>query len=984
MNLPALHFILLFITELLLLFPVSSLSASVRKDVPIIKGVPGIKHFTEDDYHSDSQFWTMAEGDDGILYFGNNDGINVFDGERWQLIKLPNGSTVRSMFYSSDGNLYASGYNEIGIVEKDSPGKYSYKSLTGLLQPENRNFDEIWDIHEVQGYIVFRSFQMLIAITGNKATTIPTETIFRYSNVINGKLYVADEWGIKLLDLVKLEFSNIIPGVNYNHEEVSGILPASKGDELIIFSKQGHSYIMNMKENRKIAQNYHFLQNSSDQIYCVIKASNDIFYLGTINSQVHVYQFVNGVFTLKRKIKNLQNSTVLNLFETSDGNIWGMLNKGIDCIEVASPFTHLFENVAIYDAEFFKGKFYLATNQGVYVTPLSPNEQYISTSDFTLVNGLEAQAWSITLIDDKLFIGHDRGVFVLDGSNIDYVENTIGIWKVIPVNERPELFLACAYNGMHLIRKTDAGYTYEGKIADFNVSSRDILPANEPGVFWVCHGYEGVYRVKINKDYTRAISIEHFDEQHGLPSRFNINVSTWKSDTIFTTKNGVFTFDSNKNRFIVQDELSHIFGTDKIVRKVMEENDKTWFILDDALGYFLTDGEEHQLHQDYFLPLKGSFIKSMEYILPFQDQQVLVGTINGLYLIDYSKNKGDKQVKTIFTEVRFKNQKDSTQFAPLSTSVEEPLILPNNTTSLKFNFAAPGFGSQNDVYFSYKLESLDKNWSQWDQDFQKDYSYLKSGNYVFKVRSRSLMSGVSDEISYAFTILPKWYQAKTSRFIFTIIGILIILFIILLVKRKIKKTRVEERKLRKVLELELEQIRLEQEKEKILRDKVQLEGDVINKSMELANYTMLLVQKRGLLSEMLIELKELKDSIKNDRLRNIIRNLTKKINLNLQDEEHLQVFDTNFERVHQDFFNELKSNFSDLTQKELRLCGFVKMNLSNKEIASILNISVRGVETARYRLRKKLSLSQNENTVEFLEKLSSASHEIPVNEADEM
>src|SRR5690606_12006780 len=102
---------------------------------------------------------------------------------------------------------------------------------------------------------------------------------------------------------------------------------------------------------------------------------------------------------------------------------------------------------------------------------------------------------------------------------------------------------------------------------------------------------------------------------------------------------------------------------------------------------------------------------------------------------------------------------------------------------------------------------------------------------------------------------------------------------------------------------------------------------------------------------------------------------TKKINFNLEDEAHLQVFDANFERVHQDFFAELKSNYPDLSQKELRLCGFVKMNLTNKDIASILNISVRGVETARYRLRKRLSLDHEVNMAEFLEKLSSTSNE---------
>jgi DNA-binding CsgD family transcriptional regulator len=84
--------------------------------------------------------------------------------------------------------------------------------------------------------------------------------------------------------------------------------------------------------------------------------------------------------------------------------------------------------------------------------------------------------------------------------------------------------------------------------------------------------------------------------------------------------------------------------------------------------------------------------------------------------------------------------------------------------------------------------------------------------------------------------------------------------------------------------------------------------------------------------------------------------------------------------VHHEFFTELKAFFPDLTQKELRLCAFVRMNLTNKEIASILNISVRGVETARYRLRKRLSLNHEEDMAEFLEKLYSSNDTPPQEE----
>ncbi|HTJ49920.1 MAG TPA: LuxR C-terminal-related transcriptional regulator, partial [Cyclobacteriaceae bacterium] len=221
--------------------------------------------------------------------------------------------------------------------------------------------------------------------------------------------------------------------------------------------------------------------------------------------------------------------------------------------------------------------------------------------------------------------------------------------------------------------------------------------------------------------------------------------------------------------------------------------------------------------------------------------------------------------------------------------------------------------------------------------------------------------------------------------IYILISLIGIRTTILLVKRKIHKEKTktinEEKEKRKVLELELQHIKLEREKEEIKKDKDLLEEDVIHKSKELANYTMLLVKKRELLTEIHDEIKELRDLVKNDVSRQKMRDLIKKINFNLESEEHLQIFEANFERVHNEFFTQLKTNFPDLTQKELRLCAFVRMNLANKEIASILNISVRGVETARYRLRKRLSLTHDEDMVSFLEKLFGSGESAP--EAEE-
>ena len=88
----------------------------------------------------------------------------------------------------------------------------------------------------------------------------------------------------------------------------------------------------------------------------------------------------------------------------------------------------------------------------------------------------------------------------------------------------------------------------------------------------------------------------------------------------------------------------------------------------------------------------------------------------------------------------------------------------------------------------------------------------------------------------------------------------------------------------------------------------------------------------------------------------------------LNDKENWDIFESYFNEAHRDFIQRLKSEYQDITTGDIRICCLLRMNLSTKEIASLMNISVRAVELRRYRLRKRLQLESDTNLVEFLMK----------------
>jgi AraC family transcriptional regulator, chitin signaling transcriptional activator len=947
--------------------------AQTPEILPSIKGTPRVIHYTRKDFNSDPQIWTMCQDKDGILYFGTNKGTLIFDGETWQTVHLPNNSSVRSLAVNDEGTVFTGGFNEFGTIRKDPYGKYYYESWIHLLRPEDRNIENIWGIHQVQGYMVFRSYKLLIAIANNKAITLPTAGMFEFSTVLNDRLFVTDGDGLKTVDLHTLDFSRVIGARDLNDENFLSVLPGNSADDILVVTKEGSFFEIDPGKHNARFLHRVLPPNANNLVTSAIKSSSGNYYLGTLTSKVMLVRSGKKATMLPEVFHDLQDNTVHNLFESREGNVWALLNNGIDCIDINSPVTLLLDNASVFDVLFHDRKIFVATNQGVFVAETGDDAR-VSKDSFRKVPGLEGHAWSLQQFEGQVLCSHDRGVFVFDGRDWRKVEGAKGIWKVVRVNGASHQYLACTYDGLFSMRHGSSGFVIVNKIEGFGESSRDILQGNEPGVFWICHGYKGVFRIKIDPDFERLVGLEHFKDANGLPSPFNINVRRWNNEIVFTTNHGVFNYNEKNNRFELFPPLTRLFGTRSNVRQLHQFGEKTWFVHADEVGFFNSKDVQPFLSKGLFLQLKGTLNESMECIVHVNDENVLIGTREGLYSLDLNYKASRTDAKTLITSVRYRE--DSLEHAcALARTVPQPL--PYRTRIVRFDFAVPDFDDKINTQYSYKVDGIGGEWSSWQDKPFAEYSLLPPGAYTFRVRARSMFGENAREAAYPFEIIPVWYRTAWAYLIYAGLSLVLASLLVKLIHRRIEfvkyKTRTEEEEKRKFLEVELERMKLRREKEAIFRDKVQLEEDVIFKSKELANYTMLLVKKREFLSEIFELLDGLRESIRHDQARQTVRDIQKKINANLQSEEHLKVFEANFERVHHQFFSRLKANFPDLSAKELQLCAFVKMNLTNKEIASILNLSVRGIETARYRLRKRLAISQEQDMADFLEKLYSSS-----------
>ncbi|ELR68540.1 hypothetical protein C900_00281 [Fulvivirga imtechensis AK7] len=205
-----------------------------------------------------------------------------------------------------------------------------------------------------------------------------------------------------------------------------------------------------------------------------------------------------------------------------------------------------------------------------------------------------------------------------------------------------------------------------------------------------------------------------------------------------------------------------------------------------------------------------------------------------------------------------------------------------------------------------------------------------------------------------YDTMIKWFLFAGVVFIF-VVGYLIIRY----QRNRIKTDKELYESRERISKVELENARLKRE---------ELEHELNYKNKELTSYTMNFIQKNEVIQELKDAIQQLMKSAETGTrqdLGKLIRLIDNTLGVD-KDWENFKLF---FEQVHQDFFDQLKGQYSDLTGSDLKLCALIRLNLSMKETSALLGISAESVKTARYRLRKKLNLASGENLMDFLMKL---------------
>ncbi|NNK90721.1 MAG: hypothetical protein HKO89_08955, partial [Saprospiraceae bacterium] len=392
-------------------------------------------------------------------------------------------------------------------------------------------------------------------------------------------------------------------------------------------------------------------------------------------------------------------------------------------------------------------------------------------------------------------------------------------------------------------------------------------------------------------------------------------------------------------------------------------DNRIWYLTDKDFGYFEID--ENLLNRNFkkvSLPkLADEFVKGFEELHFIDNNDIMIPTESGVIQVINPGKQKPLTPEALLSKVKIINHKDSIIYGGFindNISKEDgpsEIILPYNQNYLRFEYFNSTFSSSDDVYYNPYIEGIDENDDSWTQETYKDYSRLPHGSYTFTISSKNKYGDIGQVSQFSFTIKPPWYESILFNVIYLLVAFLILAGLILIPRSKYR---------RKVRDLENVQEKSKDEIDQLKNEKLKAELEF--KDKQLASSMMHIVQKNEVLSKVKEEAKILKKYIKDPKAEKELRKLISILSNDERLDEDWEKFTFYFDQVHTDFLKRLKYEHPVLSPKDQKLCAYLRMNLTTKEIAPLLNISVRGVEISRYRLRKKLQLDPSTNLNEFM------------------
>jgi len=940
---------------------------------------PLIRNFTRSTYNGGTQNWAIAQDASNIMYFANNFGLLQYDGRKWNTFPIKNSTNVRSILYGKDGRIYASTFNEFGYYLKLKNGKMEYHSLMTKLLKNTVNSNELYNIIQGDKKIYFQGTKSVFQYNGDSIVNYSLNNGIDVAAYVHNVLFVASsQKGIFMLNgsiFVRISGSELLIG-----KKVCSILPFKDNKTLLVTSFNG----VFIFDGNSIAPYNTGIDGFliKNQVFCGATNGKQLVF-GTVQNGIVVQNIADGNVIYVNTYSGLQNNTVLSAAFDNQQNLWLGLDKGIDYVMLNTPVLNMFGTNNLYGTgytSFLKNNImYFGTNQGLYSSSY-PFSNTALPVQLNIMKGMEGQVWSLNEIDNTLFCGDDQGAFIVYSNHTERIPGLTGTWSFKSLKHHPDMILGCSYQGLFILKKTGNNWKFAYFIKGRFAESSPMFEEDSDGNVWFSHWLKGLFRLHFNAAMDSIVHVDLYNMNKGFPSNRNNTLFRVGTEIIFSSERGFYLYNKKTDRMDPYDKWNRLFACPPSYMRLHESlNGDVWCVSGRFVGLAKKSANNtYQMDSLTYRILQPKLIVGFENFNFIDKNNLILNTEDGFSWIDtrkiaYAKSSFKVQLNILIVT----NNKESSPVTMAETGkTNDSDVYNHKQNTIHFEFIAPEYRNEGMVQYSYMLENYENTWSQFSTDNIKEYTHLPKGHYVFKVRAHNILESKEAITTYSFTIQPVWYESQLAVVIYIVLFLVFLARLVLYIDQRSKKGALDMERLKEI-ELQEQKKHFDaetSEKKKEIKElkNQKLQYELRHKSQELASSTMNLIRKNEILLDIMENITKVSGDIKESKDSNTVlsrlNKMERTIKQNIENDNNWKRFEENFDLVYENFLKRLGDSYPDLNTSDKKLCAYLKMDLSSKDIAPLLNMSVRSIEMSRYRLRKKMDLDRDVNLSEFLQR----------------
>ena len=794
------------ILTILLLFTCTLTYSQMNAD-----GIPFIKNYDLSLYKAGETNWSIAQDDQGVMYFGNSEVVLEYDGQNWEQIPVPGQDFIYSLATGSDGRVYVGGVDDFGIIDVAAGGKKVFKSLKDLVS-DSIQVDRVWKIYFDESNVYFCTGKYIhkFSPARNVIESIKLNTKNFWTFMIDGVFYTSNyEQGLLVYKNQKFEL--VKGGEYFKGKDIFSLLKWSEDEFLIATHVDGLS-IYNIKtgevsdiNNRKTGQITSQLLKDA-HVYKGIKLNGEYFAYATMHNGVFVINKLGEIVLHLNEKNGLLGNVATNVYYTGnqEGMLWTTLTSGISSINFGSPvreFSPLYGlEGSIYGLTEYDGNYYVGSMAGVYKM-IEDNEKGVSFNKIKETDGhIIYSLVNYKTPDGKeiLIVASTKGVYVIKND------------RALPLDLKSEATVI-------LPSKVNPNIIYVGTASDIrklNYENGQIIAdtVNKLG----SKGYVlSIVEDKNGNLWSNTLSnrqsIGNNGESKDLPETIKDKDGKFfglNGEVYFSSDEQIYKFNFDENDFEKYEPLSKLY-----IKKSIKL--KNFYELTDTSGLIFYD-KEQVLKSELLTYSNGEWIiDSTEYrIIPsmtinsaYQDDKyLLIGGQNGFFVVNNEKIKPKYDFNALIRTIQIDRDSliynGAMNYFQTESTESQNIIFANepisyNLNNIAFTYSGVFFEREEDMVYRSWLEGFENQYSNWAPDIERTYTNLKEGTYKFRVKAKNIYGVESREAIFEFEILPPWYRTWWAYMIYLVIAFVIIRISISLYTRKLQE---DKKRLEKIVE----------------------------------------------------------------------------------------------------------------------------------------------------------------------------------------